>query len=101
MFTKGKWVTNDLGYITAVDSETFITEVDGGRDGSMISEAENQANAMLIAAAPDLLEALQELVESSADALDLDKDGADLDGHVMTEYVNAMQVIAKAENSGD
>ena len=64
-YTKGKWY-ND-GSDVRCDGGYFIADCEGGRDGEDIAINEQEANARLIAAAPDLLEALHDIVENSGD----------------------------------
>lgn len=65
--TPGPWVACDWGYIVADDptgrhEDIYIAEVCREDDeGRIVPPIEQQANARLIAAAPDLLAALQGL----------------------------------------
>jgi hypothetical protein len=56
--TKGKWIKRGLEIIGPYGSNKHICEI----TGNFMSEEEGNANASLIAAAPELLNALQVLV---------------------------------------
>ena len=80
MITQGKWEINEYGILNADGMElgkVYFNDVDED------SLAESEANARLIAAAPELLEALKGLTE---------------DDLFSTKYMDmAREAIAKAE----
>jgi hypothetical protein len=55
--TQGPWWLDDYGYIVVGSRETYVTIAE--IDCSIFRKAEREANAHLIAAAPDLLAALE------------------------------------------
>ena len=88
--TPGPWLIADASFVYALNDSgynRFWTNVTGGdlRKGESTSKVETEANARLIAAAPDLLDALQSIIE------DIDSEfGTDCD------YNKARAAIAKA-----
>lgn len=78
--TPGPWTVQE-GEVTAAEGDVIIAEMVGrGRPCAVENPIEAEANARLIAAAPDLLAALRLIVEHSGDPLKV-----------------AMAAIAKAE----
>lgn len=81
--TAGPWLNSGLDIVGSDNNTTVVASV----NGTFSNENEIEANALLIAAAPDLLEALKMIVENT------EKDG----------YVNAglldeaIAAIAKAQ----
>ena len=73
---------------------------DGGQVGNATwqgSEAATDANARLIAAAPELLEALQEMVAGDAEAIaEADALGVPFPDEMLTAYRRAVAAISKA-----
>ena len=59
-YTKGEWVINSKASRNVRCGNITIASCSSGQSGEL--EDEEIANAQLIAAAPDLLEALQEIV---------------------------------------
>ncbi len=59
--TQGPWWRDDEGFIAAGSGETYVTIADG--DCSDLDIDEREANKRLIAAAPDMLAALERIVE--------------------------------------
>lgn len=80
--TKGEWI--NLGYRVDVDVADGLSGICEMSD--WMGEEEMQANAKLIAASKDLLEALQEMVKQTA-----------LRGYAgSTDYIKANEAINKA-----
>lgn len=94
-YTPGPWVLENRGckYIVSKPGDGYITRDVCRLDGSTMSAFAQEANARLIAAAPELLEALRGL-------LALDKEhhqrGHD-DEDICQEVQAARAAIAKAE----
>lgn len=96
--TPGPWMYSGAGSIkrdyTAIgctDGETIATAWGHSNSGFFVSEEEKEANARLIAAAPELLEALQEaisLIESI--------DGRDNSCDPRSDISDLKAVVAKA-----
>jgi hypothetical protein len=68
-FTKGKWSyaesSNEVDYLVYVDGlPCLFISLNYGVDPKYIDKEETEANAKLIAAAPDMLEALNEMVKN-------------------------------------
>jgi hypothetical protein len=92
--TPGPW---SLSGVMALDTPMWIVSVPGEQARIEISDysQESEANARLIAAAPDLLAALEGLVEVAKAALEeVNRDGAEW--HVAAELAEARAAIAKA-----
>jgi len=86
----GPWELTDNGkLIITQPTEGYITRDICRVDFSTMSAMNQKANAKLIAAAPDLLEALRHFIE---DVVDINKSYSDL--HYATELAKA--AIAKA-----
>lgn len=91
--TKGKWQNTmkiGCGINIRIKSEDTVVIADGYSFSSGISDEEAEANAKLISAAPELLEALQKCVENFKKELD----GADFE-YLMFE-TKALKAINKA-----
>jgi hypothetical protein len=96
--TPGPWVVSDDVeglYVSSRQSYKYVCDIEVSNPAyagaeSVISKAEAQANARLIAAAPDLLEALQNLVVWVEHLPG---------GRSAWEYVNALAAIAKAKGA--
>ena len=88
--TQGPWWRDDDGFIAAGSGETYVTIADG--DCSDLDIDEREANKRLIAAAPDLLAALE-----AVDAY-LAPDG---DGEDPYNYIRAVikGAISKAQGA--
>lgn len=87
--TPGPWTTNRLHPDTLYQCHVMIEPAVAGV-WAPADDGEGQANAVLIATAPDLLEALRDLRESAMEAYKL--------GHIPAEpFVRAGNVIAKAD----
>lgn len=89
-YTKGPWVFEARSYkcIVSKPGEGYITRDVCRMDGSTMSALAQEANARLIAAAPELLDALERL----ADLYDTDEGCRSL-----PEYREARAAIAKAK----
>ncbi len=88
--TEGPWIVLDLGEIVAEDDlEVLVATIDLGT-------AEGEANARLIAAAPDLLDALKACARILPNYASLGKTALDDEAcDAVIEQVN--EAIAKAE----
>jgi hypothetical protein len=62
MHTPGPWTFDN----EPTDDGTWYVQDSDGRDGQWVAEVANEANARLIAAAPELLEALKGLMGDHA-----------------------------------
>jgi hypothetical protein len=92
--TPGPWK------ITTIADYTFIGEVDNTRDGQGICEmmGECEANAKLIAAAPELLSALKRLELASAMVALVDNSEENLEAVELRAALNmSIKAIEKAE----
>lgn len=71
--TEGKWI-NSGGYVQALyqDSPKTFFHTIANCNQNLVSPAKTEANARLIAAAPELLEALEWAVKNLGDDLDPD-----------------------------
>lgn len=102
-FTKGEWFAKREGqstvYIECRIGGGWLQEVAACGPTANGSE-EQEANAKLIAAAPDLLEALQELLASYESMMhnefDFPNDPWSAEGRNDDEAINAQKAIAKA-----
>ena len=97
-YTPGPWEIRKSGFIMAPDGagqgdDVYIAEILIGPDSPEVDEA--KANARLIAAAPDLLEALVYLAEEVGRLMEWNDYIEDPD--VEDAYENAFMVIAKAK----
>ena len=86
--TQGPWWLDDYGYIVVGSRETYVTIAE--IDCSIFRKAEREANAHLIAAAPDLLAA------SEAMAAQLDSG----DDYTKWEATKAQLLAAIAKANG-
>lgn len=75
---------------------TTICSVPGFHDDT-VEEGRSEDNARLIAAAPELLEALEVMIASFAGAMELDENDVDADGYDYDAMKQARAVIAKAK----
>ena len=89
----GPWIAEDDQSIYAADGDgrRLIAECHAGH------KEERAANARLIAAAPDLLEALQEMVAGDAEAIeDAKRLGVPFPDEMLAAYHKARAAIARA-----
>ena len=86
--TPGPWWRDDDGFIASGSDKTYIT-VASPNCSEDIDIDEREANARLIAAAPELLAHLKMLVLGISEGMDIPKDGAAITA--------AREAIAKAE----
>jgi hypothetical protein len=84
--TKGKW---EFIALATNETDSLFIEADGTGIGTVWHREEQEANAKLIAAAPELLEALQYYF----DVLDevRGKDWAEKPDHVLSKMINAVK----------
>lgn len=102
--TKGPWVWKDMGYfyeLVGSDGETICDDGSaGGEYGSVIDPTggsdSDKANARLIAAAPDLLEALRRVDGFMAD-MAINIDGDDYPVSFLSVHNAVVSAIAKAD----
>lgn len=87
--TPGPWWLDDDGFIASGNGDTYETIADPHCSDLDIDERE--ANARLIAAAPELLEALEELVEQCETA-----QGLSDYNYGKFDLVHALKAISKA-----
>ena len=97
----GRYVKEDLSIIgLSEDSGRMLAAVHGGKNSGQFfvnDEAEVAANARLFAAAPDLLEALREMVACDAEAIeDAERIGIPFPDEMLATYNKACAAIAKA-----
>lgn len=107
-YTPGPWKANDCGYVgtTPKDDDTGWTlvacpsEMDEQTSYVRLpSESEKKANAQLISAAPELLEACQELIRANDAYCDAIDNGGHEETHanrLLRAKANAKHAIAKA-----
>jgi hypothetical protein len=88
-YTKGEWEVMGVSIVTSVRTANsrYLAPV---AKIEALSQVEREANARLIAAAPDMYEALKELRDSIKEEFGLAT--AQLDG-----YIKANKALAKAE----
>lgn len=84
-YTPGPWVVEEDGWISSEDGDPICMIQEGGFNDLLTMFANDRANAGLIAAAPDLLEACKAMLEYA-------NVFTDSDAHRMTAAA-----IAKAE----
>ena len=84
------------GAFKIVAGETLICMFPWARTTGQMSE-ESEANARLIAAAPELLEALEDIVQSYKSLVRDEFDGTSLVERFLKKSDKAMAVIAKAK----
>ena len=92
--TPGKWTVKRAGYIGSYYIKEFVDRVESSdlKDFTPIGE-EDEANANLISAAPDMYEALKNLIKR-----DLIKDKYDTPtGFLNDHYAEVTQAIKQAE----
>lgn len=100
-FTKGPWFVRTIDQsIGSIDSESGVMVAQAqqvsGKD-QITGSHERKANARLIAAAPDLLEALQELSQHFIGKWSEDERNSDeIDAHKEAAERKALAAIAKA-----
>ena len=87
-YTPGKWEVRYKPHWS--DLDYWIWGMDKKTGGMRIADVVNRANARLIAAAPELLEALKKMLQSDAVTSDWVKGEGSI-------YDDAEQAIAKAE----
>jgi hypothetical protein len=92
--TPGPWEVNDRWYIGKPDTGTFA-EVMCCRGVKAEDEAQHEANARLIAAAPDLLQVLESIRDEMEDYYDGAPDSPTL--WMGLHIKRATEAIAKAE----
>lgn len=89
-YTTGQWAVRDLEIIGPINSNKSICEI----TGNFMDESEAKANAKLIAAAPELLKRLSDIIGSIDDELGAFK-GFDKNS---LYYTLAKEAIKKATN---
>ena len=97
MITKGEWELNSCGDIV-VKNSTGQTRI-----CSIIEHAPryiemDKSNAHIIMAAPALLAACEGLLTAHSEALELDRDGKDIEGFEYTAWIKAKAVIQAAKS---
>jgi len=80
----------------AITDENICSTVCHIADPGGRGRQEVLANAQLIAASPELLNALEDLVATITDALELDDTGTDIDGYTLITVAAAKEAINKA-----
>ena len=88
--TLGPWNVTNVGWISSATTQQTICAIYAVKSG--LDHAESNANAQLIAAAPDLLKALQDLFGADMEDL-LMRDGKE---DQIEAIYNAHAAIAKA-----
>ena len=93
--TDGDTGMNDSGCILDSIGHVIVTDIYGTyRNGRTTGEAE--ANARLIAAAPDLLAALTEAVDFIWDEMRENPDKEDMDGSIMDRLIELQTALISA-----
>lgn len=93
--TPGPWMAECVGSGGAHDNPTDVYAIVAGREGyKLVAEFTTDDDAHLIAAAPDLLEALRALYQETADYIRLNHLG---DEHHNRSMQMARDALAKVE----
>ena len=95
--TQGKWVANDVHYLSVdrlikSEGEIITNEIRSDKNGEFIAVAPREANARLIASAPDLLNACKHLVSI------LGEENEDFYNKHIEAFNLGMAAITKAED---
>lgn len=97
--TPGPWTLDDRGYkyIVSKSGNGYITRDICRLDGSTMAALAQEANARLIAAAPELLEALEELLRYHENDIRIDYEGTRFYKERLDELKPFHALIAKAK----
>ena len=94
-YTKGKW--KKIGQHIHINTSNVSDEIATVLWPKWMPESEARANAKLIAAAPDLYEALKELQVKFKVALEMAGREKDMSELIARELINSNNALSKAE----
>ena len=104
-FTKGKWIYDEpFGVIVSDETCAVIASVQGAGTGSCFClTQEGQANARLIAAAPELYEAVYDLLDYAYEALHLAGGENEIRGkapRILRDIQEYQELLARINGTG-